>query len=87
MYYRKCLYMKHINMQPESNKSKSCVACGSIRVITMQTYPNTFQLQYTLSGSLVTMACPQVVDGGESLQIWRAAANILNKQLRTADKG
>jgi hypothetical protein len=32
------------------------------------------------------MACPQVVDGGDSLQIWRIAANILNKQLWTADK-
>jgi hypothetical protein len=26
-------------------------------------------------------------DGGNSLQIWRVAANILNKQLWTADKG
>jgi hypothetical protein len=33
------------------------------------------------------MALPQVADGGESLQIWRVAANILNKQSRTADKG
>jgi hypothetical protein len=33
------------------------------------------------------MARPQVADGGEGLQIWRVAANILNKQSRTADKG
>jgi hypothetical protein len=33
------------------------------------------------------MARPQVADGGDELQIWRAAANILNKQSRTADKG
>jgi hypothetical protein len=33
------------------------------------------------------MARPQVADGGESLQIWRVAANILNKKSRTADKG
>jgi hypothetical protein len=26
-------------------------------------------------------------DGGDSLQIWRVAANTLNKQSRTADKG
>jgi hypothetical protein len=26
------------------------------------------------------MAHPQVVDGGDSLQIWKMAANILNKQ-------
>jgi len=33
------------------------------------------------------MVRPQVVDGREGLQIWRVAANILNKQSRTADKG
>jgi hypothetical protein len=33
------------------------------------------------------MARPQVADGGEGLQIRRVAANILNKQSRTADKG
>jgi hypothetical protein len=33
------------------------------------------------------MARPQVADGGGGLQVWRAAANILNKQSRTADKG
>jgi hypothetical protein len=33
------------------------------------------------------MARPQVADGRDSLQIWRVAANILNKQLLTADKG
>jgi hypothetical protein len=30
---------------------------------------------------------PQVADGGHGLQIWRLAANILNKQSRTADRG
>jgi len=25
------------------------------------------------------MACPWVVGGGDGLQVWRAAANILNK--------
>jgi hypothetical protein len=33
------------------------------------------------------MARPQVADGGDGLQIWRAAAKILNKQSRTAEKG
>jgi hypothetical protein len=28
---------------------------------------------------------PRVADGGEGLRIWRVAANILNKQSRTAD--
>jgi hypothetical protein len=31
------------------------------------------------------MAHPQVADGGDGLQIWRVAVNILNKLLRTAD--
>jgi len=33
------------------------------------------------------MARPRVADGGDGLQIWTVAANILNKQSRTADKG
>jgi hypothetical protein len=33
------------------------------------------------------MARPQVEDGGEGLQIWRVAVNILHKQSRTADNG
>jgi hypothetical protein len=33
------------------------------------------------------IAGPQVADGGGGLQIWRVAANILNKHLGTADKG
>jgi hypothetical protein len=32
------------------------------------------------------MARPQVADG-DGLQVWRVAANILNKLSRTADKG
>jgi hypothetical protein len=32
------------------------------------------------------MARLQVVDGGDGLQIWRVALNILNGQSRTADK-
>jgi hypothetical protein len=30
---------------------------------------------------------PVVVDGGDSLQIWRVAVNTSNNQPRTADKG
>jgi hypothetical protein len=33
------------------------------------------------------MAGPQVADGRDALQVWRVAANILNKQSRTADRG
>jgi hypothetical protein len=32
-----------------------------------------------------SMARPQGADGGDGLQTWRVAANILNKQSRTAD--
>jgi hypothetical protein len=31
------------------------------------------------------MSCPQVADGGDRLQIWRVAANVLNKRWHTAD--
>jgi hypothetical protein len=33
------------------------------------------------------MASPQIVDGGDALQIWRVAANMLNNQSWTADIG
>jgi hypothetical protein len=33
------------------------------------------------------MVRPRVADRGDGLQIWRVAANILNKQSRTADSG
>jgi len=32
------------------------------------------------------VARPQVVDGGDGLQIWRVVANILNKQSKRADR-
>jgi hypothetical protein len=34
-----------------------------------------------------SMVRPQFADGGDGFQIWRVAANILNKQSRTGDKG
>jgi hypothetical protein len=33
------------------------------------------------------MASPQVADEGECLQTWTVAANILNKQVQTAEEG
>jgi hypothetical protein len=33
------------------------------------------------------MARPQVADGEDGLQTWKVAADILNKQSRTTDKG
>jgi hypothetical protein len=33
------------------------------------------------------MGRPQITDGGDALQTWRVAANILNKQCRTTEKG
>jgi hypothetical protein len=38
-------------------------------------------------GPCHNVAQPGIVDGGCSLQMWRVAVNILNKQLWTADKG
>jgi len=32
------------------------------------------------------MACTENADGGEDLQVWRVAADVLNMQSRTADK-
>jgi hypothetical protein len=34
-----------------------------------------------------SMGRPQVADGRDGLQFWRAAVNILYKQSRTAEKG
>jgi hypothetical protein len=34
-----------------------------------------------------SMACPQVADRGDGLQIWSVAANILNKQSWTVNRG
>jgi hypothetical protein len=48
---------------------------------------------YNLEGSVRWVPChhsmarPQVADGGNTLQVWRVAANTLNKQSRAADKG
>jgi hypothetical protein len=33
------------------------------------------------------MACPQVVDGGDSLQSWVVAAGVLNRKSQTVNKG
>jgi hypothetical protein len=44
---------------------------------------------YDLGGAvyLFVVFVAQFTDGGDSLQIWRVAADILNKQSRAADKG
>jgi hypothetical protein len=39
-----------------------------------------------LGESLVTTAHPQVADGVNGFQLWRVAADTLNKQLRATDK-
>jgi hypothetical protein len=33
------------------------------------------------------MVRPQDADGGDTLQVWKVAANIMNEQSRTDDKG
>jgi len=42
---------------------------------------------HMLCGSCHGMALPRVADGGDGLQIWKAAANIMNKLLQTATEG
>jgi hypothetical protein len=34
-----------------------------------------------------SMACSWVADGGDGLELWRVAVNILNKQPHTNNKG
>jgi hypothetical protein len=49
---------------------------------------NLFLLLSVISGSSHhNMVHPQIVDGGYILQIWRVAANVLNKQSQTPKKG
>jgi len=33
------------------------------------------------------MTCPQITDGGNGIQTWKVAVNILNKQLRSTNRG
>jgi hypothetical protein len=50
-------------------------------------YFSTILARMAMLGVSLGIVCPQVADGGDALQLWRAAANILTKQSRTADKG
>jgi hypothetical protein len=66
---------------------------GTRRFITVFTRAIHWSLSWAKSFQFMWVPChhgmarPQVADEGDGLQIWRVAANILNKQLRTADKG
>jgi hypothetical protein len=44
-------------------------------------------LVFSAFTSRLTSLLASVADGGDGLQIWSVAANILNKQSRTADEG
>jgi hypothetical protein len=52
-----------------------------------------FNSRHTLYSHVKYVPChhgvarPQAEDGGDGVQVWRVAANTLNTQLRTADKG
>ena len=37
--------------------------------------------------SIGQLACPPVVDGGDSFKIWRVALNISNKNVRSSEQG
>jgi hypothetical protein len=51
------------------------------------------QIQWVMDDSMLSGSChhgtarPRVADRGDGLQIWRVAANILNKQSLTANSG
>jgi hypothetical protein len=45
------------------------------------------KLQIWCLNTQCTMERPQVANEGDSLQFWRVAVNILNKQSRTASRG
>jgi hypothetical protein len=55
------------------------------RVTVSKSYLHTTHVRWVLCRH--SMARSRIADGGHDLQIWRVAANILNKQSRTADKG
>jgi hypothetical protein len=58
-------------------------------IIPCSDYPYLHCLDAMLGGPLSPwhgMARPQDADGEDSLQLWRVAANKVNKQLQTADK-
>jgi hypothetical protein len=45
-----------------------------------------WSLSFCLLACHYSMVRPQVADGGDIIQVWRVAENILNKQSRTAEK-
>jgi hypothetical protein len=54
----------------------------------LQNIGHTVVQKTMLSGSRQHgMACAQVADGGDGLQIWRVVAHILNKQFQPANRG
>jgi hypothetical protein len=61
--------------------------------ITRRHNPEDLDLNFPLPNLSILCDChrgmgrPRVADGGDGLQIWRVAANILKKLKRTADKG
>jgi hypothetical protein len=65
-------------------------SCRSCHVVLTDDRVN---ISYSTLGSRSSSKClriqslPQVADGRDGVQIWRVAANILNKQSRTADRG
>jgi hypothetical protein len=70
---------------------------GKTTIISFSRKTNSIYFNYKFCNNLIThvkwvhchhgMTRPQVADGEDGLQIWRVAANVLNKQSRTADSG
>jgi len=59
------------------------LACCNSEVTSVTLIPFTCYVDLCQHG----MACPRVADWGGGLQTWNVAANILNRQSLTADKG
>jgi hypothetical protein len=55
-------------------------------LLSFSIYHKFYSSSVKVTPCLCGMAHPLVVDGGDSFQTWRAAVNILNKQLHTAKK-
>jgi hypothetical protein len=74
-------------VNPRNESSFSTLGSCSLTLSPYITYSNTNLSHVRWVPYHQVMTRPQVVDGGEDLQIWKASANVLNKQPRTADKG
>jgi hypothetical protein len=83
-------YVPHDSPDDGLSRPKHIVS-GIIKTIVRLTVAPTFLFVSSTKSHVTCVPChygtarPQVTDGGDGLQIWRVAANILNKQSWTVD--